>query len=335
MADAPKNALGSSTEPAPAAWKPAFKEAAWACLAAAAVLAIFYIFAFRWIHPEFVPFMNREASQLTALGKDLIPVSVGGYRVEGSSAIIEDFNDDEAILVLLRPFKAEDYPFIKVNLSGFTRYSKVKILWQKAGDPTVHAQQFNRSSDGVTQIAMVHSGEAYTGLIDSIALLFYDSPALGFENNNEVDIVVEDIEFRPFYAGYVVEQILEDWTNPPLWQRYSNNFVRGIHANGMVFPNAVANLLVVTGLVFTVLIRCLKKLQGKVSSQHRILTTALCLCLYGWAFNDVLRWHWRIEQLIDTYERYAGLPLEERIRNNDIRCGRFPEDCASHLLPYF
>ena len=55
----------------------------------------------------------------------------------------------------------------------------------------------------------------------------------------------------------------------------------------------------------------------------------------GWAFNDVLRWHWRIEQLIDTHERYAGLPLEERIRNNDIRCARFPEDCAAHLLPYF
>jgi len=49
----------------------------------------------------------------------------------------------------------------------------------------------------------------------------------------------------------------------------------------------------------------------------------------------VLRWHWRIEQLIDTHERYAGLPLEERIRNNDIRCARFPEDCAAHLLPYF
>ena len=31
-----------------------------------------------------------------------------------------------------------------------------------------------------------------------------------------------------------------------------------------------------------------------------------------------LRWHWRAEQLIDTYER-SGLPLEEKL-NNDIRC---------------
>lgn len=182
---------------------------------------------------------------------------------------------------------------------------------------------------------MVYGGEAYTGAIDSIALLFYEGPALGFVNNKGVDIGIESIEFRPFSAQAVIEQIFEDWTNPPLWQGYSNNFVRGIHANGMVFPNAVANLLVITGLILAALIRCLHRLPDTVSPQHRMLATALCLCLYGWAFNDVLRWHWRIEQLIDTHERYVGLPLDERIRNNDIRCARFPEDCAAHLLPNF
>ena len=64
---------------------------------------------------------------------------------------------------------------------------------------------------------------------------------------------------------------------------------------------------------------------------------ALCLCFYGRAFNEILRWYWRVEQTIDTHERYAGLLLEERIRNNDIglRCAHFAEDCAADLLPYF
>ena len=335
MGDAPENALSRPPQPAPAIWKPALQEAAWAFLAAAVLLIIVYVLAFKNIHPEFVRFMGQDAKPITATGKDLIPVSVGKGRKDRTQYIVEDFNGDEAILALPRAFKAEDYPFIKVNLSGFTRYSKAKILWQQAGDPTTHALEFNRSGDEVTQIAMVYGAEAYKGPIGSIALLLYDGPALGVENNNDVDIVIRSIELWPFSMGRVAEQIFEDWTNPPLWQGYSNNVVKGTHASGMILPNAVANLLVAAGLAIAVLVRFIRKWQAVAPPAHRLLATALCLCLYGWAFNDVLRWHWRIEQLVDTHERYAGLPLEERITNNDIRCARFTEDCAAHLLPYF
>ena len=316
-------------------WTPALKEAAWAFAIAAVLVSVIYALAFKQIHPEFTRFMGRDAALVTANGSDFIPVSIGKGKKLGSGYVVEDFNGDEAILVLPRPFVAEDYPFIKVNLAGFTRYSKAKILWRREGETETHALEFNRSGSEVTQIAMAYGGEQYAGRINSMALLFYDGPALGFENNDDVDIVIDSIEFRPFSAMRVAEQIFEDWTNPPLWQGYSNNIVRGIHANGMVFPNAVANLLVVTGLAIAGLVRLGRKWRAVSPPVHRLLATALCLCLYGWAFNDVLRWHWRIEQLIDTHERYAGLPLEERIRNNDIRCARFPEDCAAHLLPYF
>ena len=317
-------------------WKPALVEAAWGFVAAAILLITVYAIFFRSFHPEFMPFMDRDARKLVVPGKDLIPVSVGAASKTGNQVIIKDFNDDEAVLLLPRAFQAEDYPFIKVNLSGFTRYSKFKIIWRRADDVSqTYALEFNRSGDDVTQIAMVYGGENYRGKIADIVLLFYDGPALGFENNNDVDIVINSIEFLPFSAVRVAEQIFEDWTNPPLWQGYSNNIVRGIHKNGMVFPNAVANLLVLTGLAVAALIRWLRRLKNRPQLNHRLLATALCLCLYGWAFNDVLRWHWRVEQLIDTHERYAELPLEERIRNTDIRCARFPEDCAAHLLPYF
>ena len=316
-------------------WIPALKEAGVAFVAAAALLIIFYIFAFRWIHPEFVPFMDREATKLVAPGKNLIPVSVGGYRVEGTSAIIEDFNSDEAILALPRAFQAEDYPFIKVNLEGFTRYSKFKILWRRADDLSqTHALEFNRSGDEATQIAMVYGDEDYRGRIADIALLFYDGPALGFENNDNVDISIHSVELRPFSAWQVVAQIFEDWTNPPLWQGYSNNIVRGIQENGMLFPNAVANLLVATGLSVAALARFRRNFSKRAYPTSRpLLATALCLCLYGWAFNDVLRWHWRAEQFLDSQARYYGRPLEARIRNSETRCGLFPEDCAQLKLP--
>ena len=328
--------MGAEEAGTPPIWKPALKEAACAFLAAAILLIVIYTIFFRSFHPEFIPFMDRDARKLVVTGKDLIPVSVGAASKTSNQVIIEDFNEDEAVLLLPRVFQAEDYPFIKVNLSGFTRYSKFKIIWRRADDiAQTYALEFNRSGDEVTQIAMVYGGEDYRGRIADIALLLYDGPALGFDNNNNVDFVIDSIEFLPFSAARVAEQIFEDWTNPPLWQGYSNNIVRGIHLNGMIFPNAVANLLVIAGLAVAALMRGLRKLKDRPQLNHRLLATALCLCLYGWAFNDVLRWHWRIEQLIDTHERYAGLPLEERIRNNDIRCARFPEDCAAHLLPYF
>ena len=317
-------------------WALAFREAGVAFLAAAVLLVIIYGSSFRWIHPEFLPFMDRGATTLIAKGKDFLPISAGRYHVDGETAVIESFNNDEAILALPRSFQAEDYPFIKVNVEGFTRYSKFKILWRRGTDlSTTHALTFNRSGTQATQISMVAGNENYRGQIADVALLFYDGPALGFQNNNGSRIVVSSIELRPFSVWRVAEQIFEDWTNPPLWQGYSNNVVRGIHANGMLFPNWVAHLLVVVGMFIVVSYRVMCKGWLRNATNSPIVAVALCLCLLGWGFNDALRWHWRIEQFIDTYERYAGLSLDQRIRNNDIRCARFPEDCAAHLLPYF
>ena len=323
------------TAPSDGIWVPALKEAGVAFAAAALLLAIFYVSAFRWIHPEFVPFMDREASKVVAPGKDLIPVSVGGYRVEDNSAIIEDFNGDEAILALPRSFQAEDYPFIKVNLQGFTRYSKFKILWRRADDLSqTHALEFNRSGDEVTQIAMVYGNDNYRGKIADIALLFYDGPALGFENNNNLDITVHSIELRPFSAGRVAEQILEDWRNPPLWQGYSNNIVLGAHSQALLPPNLVTNLLVTVGclaaLTFTLVVR-----SPQIYARPPFLATLCAICLLGLILNETIRWTWRIEQAFDTNQRYGSRELPDKIQNSPLRCGRFSQSCDGHLLPFF
>ena len=317
-------------------WVPAFREAGAAVVVAAILLFIFYVFAFRWIHPEFVPFMDREATRLIAPGKDLTPISVGGYRVEGSNAIIEDFNGDEAILALPRSFQAEDYPFVKVNLQGFTRYSKFKILWRRADDLSqTHALEFMRSGDEATQISMVYGNENYRGRIADIALLFFDGPALGFENNDGVDISIQSIELRPFSAWRVAEQILEDWTNPPLWQGYSTNKVRGVHSYGIAYPNIFVTLLCGVGVALVVFRRVLTSRQRRFPQQAPLAATALALWLCTWMISETLRWQWRLDQILDTRDRFAHLSLEDRISNHPVRCGRFTEDCKRDLLPYF
>ncbi|MDA8554992.1 hypothetical protein N9K98_07245 [Luminiphilus sp.] len=335
MADATNNALSSDTEPAPDIWKPALTEAAWAFGAAAVLLIIVYALAFKHIHPEFVRFMEQDAKPITASGKDFIPVSIGKGRKAGSQYIIENLNGDEAILALLRGFRAEDYPFIKVDLSGFTRYSKAKILWQQAGDPATHALKFNRSGDEVTQIAMVYGGEAYKGPIDSIALLFYDGPALGFENNNDEDIVIESIEFRPFSAWRVAEQIFEDWTNPPLWASHSNNYVRGIHLNGLAPPGFAINLILLTATALLLWRHLIYNMPITKDKSYPLGATLISLWFLGWLAGDLLRWTWRVEELTDSYLRYQATDTREAHLNNAIRCARFPKDCADHLQPHF
>ena len=319
--------------PAPAVWVPALKEAAVAFLTAALVLAAVYSIWFRDFHPEFVRFMDRgDIPTLALQGNQFIPIQAGDGNYDGTHAVIKSYLNGAAILEIKAPFTAEDYPFIAFDISGLTTWSNAFVFWQTAAEPgNVHRLQLNRSGDEVTQVAMPYGGSNYSGEITTLAIGFVSDPT-DHDNDGE-PITLKSAELRGFSGWGVAEQLFEDWTNPPLWQGYSNNIVRGIHATGMVYPNAVANLLVVFGVALAWLWRKRNQLRGRLP-QTRLLAVALCLCLYGWGFNDVLRWHWRVAQLLDTQERYAGLPYEERIYNNPIRCGR-RDDCFEHLLPYF
>ena len=230
--------MGTEDAEARPTWKPVLKEAGWAFVGASVLISLVYALAFEKIHPEFTRFMGHSATPLTAAGKDFIPASIGKGKRAGNQFVVEDFNGDEAILVLPGPFMAEDYPFIKVNLSGFTRYSKAKIIWQREGETETHALEFKRSGNEVTRIAMVYGGEQYAGRINSMALLFYDGPALGFENNDDVDIVIDSIElsghsFRVggaidlLEAGESLEKIMVrgGWKSESTAMRYLWNWV--------------------------------------------------------------------------------------------------------------
>ena len=319
-------------------WAPALKDAGISIGLAAFLLVIAYIATFRWIHPEFTPFMGRGSLPFSAEGRELIPVSVGRFSLDDKHAVIAQFNEDEAILALPRAFLAEDYPFIKVNVKGFSRFTKLKILWRQAKNRSItHGLTVNRSGSHATQIAMVYGGDNYRGEIVDIALLFYDGPALGVESNDNAQIVVESVEFTPFSMAAVIEQIFEDWTNPPLWRGSANNAVMGAHANSILYPNAVTHVLVIFSIFAAFFRRAIRGLghSEKEPDAAKMPAVLLIICIFGWAFTDILRWNWRVELLIDAHERYSGKPLVERIRNNPIRCARFPDDCRADLLPFF
>lgn len=315
-------------------WWTALRHAAVALAISATLLVIIYSIWFTDFHPEFESFRNSNSTTSAIPGKHFQPVVVAGGGVAGDSVVISGLANGEAVVALRTDFDAEDYPFIKLEIEGLTRFTNAFIFWRLAKNPEeIYSLPLNRSGDGVTEVAMVYGGDNYKGKVQEVAVGFFDGLALGFSNNNDVPIQLKSIEFLPFSVARVAEQIFEDWTNPPLWQGYSNNIVRGIHENGMVFPNLVLNLLVATSAIILAAVRY--GLPAKLRETLSVSRTVLVVLGLCWVMGDSLRWTWRIEQLIDTHERYAGLPLEERIRNNPIRCGRFPDDCRADLLPYF
>lgn len=328
----PKKATASASNKQ--AWRVALKHAVIALVISTVVLIAVYSIWFFNFHPEFAGFNSPNAEPRVLLGNRFRPIGIGSSTVKGNTAIINGFKNGNAAISVATSFRAEDYPFIKFDIKGLTRFTDAYVFWRRAAEPEeLYKLPLNRSGDEVTQVNMVYGGEHYKGFIKELVIVFFDGPEKGFSDNNDVDIAIRQIELRPFSALTVAGQIWEDWVNPPLWQGYSNNIVRGIHGNGMVFPNLVLNLLVAISVLVLVVAKYVRK--PKFANNISIARTALATIGLCWALGDSLRWQWRIEQLIDTHERYVGLPLEQRIRNNPIRCGRFPKDCKADLLPYF
>ena len=334
LASAQPNEATDDSALSRAGWWVALRHAVIALAISIVVLVAVYSIWFFDFHPEFAGFNNPKAEPMVLMGNQFGPIGMGIGGTKGNTVIISGFTEDKAGTSVRTNFRAEDYPFIKFDLEGLTRFTDASVYWRRAAEPEeLYELPLNRSGDEVTQVAMVSGGEHYKGLITELVIVFFDGPAKGFSDNNDVDIVIKQVELRPFSAKAVAGQIWEDWVNPPLWQGYSNNIVRGIHRNGMVFPNLVLNLLVATSAMVLLIARLSTPTKWRASlSVSRTVLVVIGLC---WVMGDSLRWQWRIEQLIDTHERYAGLPLEERIRNNPIRCARFPKDCRADLLPYF
>ncbi|MFK7830543.1 MAG: hypothetical protein AB8B57_12270 [Congregibacter sp.] len=310
----------------------ALKEAALVFVGAFFLLSLFYALTFFHLHPEFQRFANSDAKNLLLPGSDFTPKLLGDGFIDGDNAVITKYQSGEAVLAIATNFSAEDYPFIKFDVSGLTTWSQAFVFWRQAENPgELQSLPLKRSWDGLTQVAMPFENEVYTGRVSEIAIGFF-SDATSHDNNN-VPLRIKSVELRTLTAAHVVEQIFKDWTNPPLWKAYSSNIVRGVHERALVYPNFAANLIAGFSIALWCFIRFVRKRRAPFTTP--MLPVLLCILLYSWALTDLLRWNWRVAQVIDTQHRYSGLPLEERIRNNALRCSRFPKDCFSDLLPYY
>lgn len=301
-----------------------------------AILAVaLYIMAFREIHPEFTRFAHGDSKPWSATGRDFIPISVGDFQIAGDVAIINGFHNDEAILGLPKAFDAEDYPFIALEIEGVTRFSRLKILWRQASDlSTIHSMSVTVREGVASKISMVNQAENYRGKIADIALLIYDGPELGVVNNQDKPIFLRKISFEPLSYHRVAEQILDSWTNPPLWSGRSNNLVRGAAVDGILQPNLWVNMAIGLALMSALAGR---KVLARVANRRlrtTMLMVALGICVVGSGVNDIFRWAWRADQMVDAQERYSGRPRAEQIRLNALRCSRFPETCYDSMLPY-
>ena len=331
ISDLPSKTI-ESTSPR---WAMAFRSAAGIYATAVVVSVALYAAFFLTLHPDLQESIGRGSSQIMVPGRNLITISAESAYTAGGATVIESFNDDEAVLVLARSFNAQDYPFIKFYIKGLTTFSTAKVVWKQQGSDQSHALPLVAQPDKVAQILMTAAGNAYSGKITSLALLIYDGPALGTENNNNVDIVIESVQLRPFTLRAVAEQLFDDWTMPPLWTGSAHNYVSGVHRNALVYPNVAAYVFSGTGILILILQRMWRHRRLKICVGRDFFMVVLCLFFYSWLLTDLMRWNWRVDQLSDSIYRYYGEELDAKVRNNGPRCARFFEDCYERLLPAF
>ena len=199
-----------------------------------------------------MPFMNRDASKLIAPGKDLIPISASKFRVENSSAVIEEFNGDEAILALPREFVAEDYPFIHFTVLGLERRIKTKILWQQVGKQQVHSARLEHNGKEQTQIAMPVSGTGYEGRIASIAILLYTKPGETYQPQDNSGIKIKQIQLKPFTFDSLVRQVVQDITRFEFWKGSSHNRYLGAGNHALLIPGVALHAFLILTLIVIV-----------------------------------------------------------------------------------
>lgn len=315
-------------------WVQAAKFAFISLGASAVALIVVYSIWFFDFHPEFQRFKQQERLESAVIKGSSFRRIYGDVVLEGGKTVIAGFSGGRAIVTTNLQFYADDFPFIKFNIEGLTRYSNAVVLWRRKDNPgRLFSLPLNRSGDDVTQVAMVYGGNQYSGVITEVGIAFFDGPEEGVSNNRNEEIRIDGVELRPFSAKVIARQILDDWTTPPVWPGYVNNVVRGAHGNAILLPNPTINLWVASSFLLLFLLLQLPSMPK--SSRNMGGRASLIIVMIGFIVADSLRWHLRVELITDTSQRYAGLSLEERVKNNPTRCGRFPKDCGAEFLPYF
>ena len=148
------------------------------------------------------------------------------------------------------------------------------------------------------------------------------------ERNNGEKIKIHSIEFKPFSVATLAQQIFDDWRTLHTGEdRLTTTSLA--HYHRVISSSAV--FLALAGIVVAAVAR-IAKARSHEPSYYAVV---LCLCMYSAVLLDTNRWLWRVSQLIDTYERYQGRPLSEKIVNNPQRCARDPESCRVDLLPHY
>lgn len=295
-------------------------------------LAFMYTAFFLTLNPEFDSFSGRGSSAISFPGRSFKPVISGGGYVDGDAGVVTAFEQGQAVLTLRTNFRAENYPFVAIKVSGLTVWADAVIFWKKANEPdTFHQLALTKVADGVSQIALAKATDKYRGTITEIGIAFAENAVA--QGNGGKAIRISSLELVPFSLAAVTTQLIVDWLHPPLLKGRSNNIVTGSHDNSLLLPGAAINLLLGTSITLAAIVFFFCGLRGS-TLLARLLSVAMCLCLYAWILNDTQRWAWRYLQASDTHQRYAGLSLEQRIRLNTVRCRR-QDDCFENLRPYF
>ena len=305
------------------------------------VLLLGYLsFVTSW-HPQFAPYEQRAKAQdiqpRTLQGREFRPIDLVPLRIEGTRMVVEQYVNNQALLVSEEWVEADRYPFIRFTVEGVHRDMLVRLFWRRIdmAPGEYHYAELHTSGNG-SHWHDLSKYEEWRGRVMELGI-----GGVGRSNNEhfvlmrDEPFVLEEVGLRPFSRAAVVKTIWSEWTFFEGWSHTSMNQYLGVPSRkAIVRPNAAFGLWLLGALMTLVAWAAVRRTPHHELTTAPVLATVLAMMVLAWAAQDSLRVSFRVKQAMDTHALYAGQSLVEKVTRTRLRCDQMRErmrrDCAEH-----
>ncbi|MDG1988125.1 MAG: hypothetical protein P8J18_09110 [Halieaceae bacterium] len=304
-------------------------------------LATIVIVFWTTFFPEYLRFKSESNhNPLEIWGNHFTPVIFGNGGYQGSSSIITELADGEAVLSLETNFLAENYPFLRWKAQGLNHGLQIRLFWRNNDvNSPLHSTKLHFATGQESFFDLTKNPEWSGKIVELSVGIFGDLRSNRF--------VFEYLIFQPFSIVAALRTIPMEWASSNMWKHHSINYATGTVSRDHIPPALFFGLLLLLSLT------CVKvgstwfwnfDSSPSDTSSVNAYVTAVFLC---WIGLDIPRMIGRFEQAVETHFLFAGKTLQERAAAAEGRCivlwqywderqTKYRLDCASDTpLPNF
>lgn len=233
-------------------------------------------------------------------GTDFNPVVAAAAAPEGDALLITRMQEGEAVFRANPRFNAALYPQLRLHLDGVHPGLRLFLFWRVAEEPAQQrVLQLEHHSDGGRWYSLGDS-DLWQGTVIEVAVGAFGEP--GPES-----LRLQEVAFHGATRGALVARMLTEWTSHQPWLLSAMNLQRGIPADALVHPNALAALGATIALLVLGVVAGLLRLPRRI-----VVSGGLLLLFLPWLLLDLL-WQGQLNARVATSrELFGGLEQQAK-----------------------